>query len=181
MRGRAQRGYTLIELLVVIAIITLIAAIATPALTNTDEGRLEQAAADVASAVRFAHSEAIRTGEPYGIHAEQSAQRIRVYHLDTSVNPFVVEYNNYDPLTKQLYDLRFNTSATDVALSSFYFKFQGSFSPQQYLGFSGGTGLPKFNDGGTVRMLESGYVDLSHEGVTRRIRISPMTARVTVQ
>lgn len=181
MKAREQRGYSLTELIIVISILGVVAAIAIPGLSSDDTGKLELASAEVADAVRFAHSEAMRTGEPHGIHAQQSNQRIRAYRLDTSVNPFVINYDLYDPLTKQLYDLNFGTGTTDVTVSSVYFKFKGSFFPTSYLGFSGGTGLPKFNDSGTVRMLETAFIRLGHDGHTMTISISPMTGRVTVQ
>lgn len=178
---RRERGYSLIEMVIVVAILSAIAAVAVPGFSSNDESKLELAVADIADAIRFAHSEAIRTGEPHGINADYFAKRIRVYHLDTSVDPFVLHYDMYDPLTKQLYDLRFNTGANDVEIASVYIKFKGAFFPTSFLGFSGGTGLPKYNGSGTVRMLETAYIDLSLDGVTKRISVSPMTARVTVQ
>lgn len=173
-----QQGYTLLEMLIVAAIIVLIATLALPSLSTDDLDSLDAATSEVVGAVRFAHSEAIRTGVPHGVHADQAGQRIRIYRLDTSVNPVVAVYDVYDPLTKQLYDLSFNG---DVAISGVYFKFEGFIWAQSFLGFSGGTGLPKYNDSGTIRMLETAYVRLSQNGVERTINISPMTGRVTVQ
>ena len=46
---------------------------------------------------------------------------------------------------------------------------------------AGATGVPKYNDSGTIRMLESGHIRLSHDGMTRTVAVSPLTARVTVQ
>ena len=173
-------GLTLVELLVVVVIMGVVAAVAIPSLSPDNHSELKLAAADVAAAVRFAHSEAIRTGEPHGVHAQQSNQRIRIYRLDTSVNPFALHYDIRDPLTKQLYDLKFGAATTDVTISSAILKFEGLFGSRDYLGFTGGTGLPKYNDAGTVRMLETGTIVLSHNGAQKSIRISPMTGRVTV-
>lgn len=181
MRGESEQGYTLIELLIVVGLMGLIAAVAVPALFTNDEGALDRAAEQVASAFRFAHAEAIRTGRPHGVVANQTSQFIKIYRLDDTVNPPVVHYDVYDPLTKQLYDLRFNSENLAPSISQIYFKFQGFFSPQSFLGFSGETGVPKYNDNGTIRMLENAYIRLSHDGVTRTITVSPLTARVTVQ
>lgn len=176
--AKKSQGYTLTELIIVITILGIIAAIAIPSSPGTDDSGLELAATEVASAVRFAHSEAIRTGVPHGVHANQAGQQIRIYRLPVPGAPI---YDVYDPLTKQLYDLNFSTGGSDVAIDSVYFKFKGFWFPQSYLGFTGGTGLPKYNDLGTMRMLETGYIRLDYRGAQTTIDISPMTGRVTVQ
>lgn len=177
MSARCVQGYTLIELIVVITILALVAAVAVPGLSNNDESKLDVVATDVASAIRFAHSEAIRTGEPYGVYASQSNQRIRIYRLPVST-PI---YDVYDPLTKQLYDFDFGSDPSGVEISIVYIKFDGMWVPRNYLGFSGGAGTPKYNDSGTIRMLETGRIVLGYHDAERTIEISPMTGRVTVQ
>ena len=181
MRARQGQGYSLIEMLIVVGLLALIAAAAAPTFQKTDDAALDRAATEVARALRFAHSEAIRTGLPHGVIADQPNQWLKVYRLDDTVNPPVVHYDVYDPQTKQLYDLRFNTGLLDAAITQVYFKFQGFFNPQSYLGFSAGTGVPKFNDSGTIRMLENGYIRLGQNELSATIRISPMTGRVTIQ
>lgn len=181
MRAHEEQGVTLIELLIVVGLLSLIAAVAIPELFSNDEAILDRAAAELASAFRFAHAEAIRTGQPHGVIGNDSDQYLKIYRLDDTVNPPVVHYDVYDPLTKQLYDLRFETDRLQPSISVIYFKFEGFFWSQDFLGFSGATGVPKYNDSGTIRMLENGYIQLSHNGLTRTIAVSPMTARVTVQ
>lgn len=171
------RGYTLTEMVIVIAIMAIIAAVAVPELSKNDESKLDAAAAEVASAMRFAHSEAVRTGEPYGVYASHSDQRIRVYRLPVST-PI---YDVYDPLTKQLMDFQFNNNTNEVELDSVVLTFHGMWGWKSYLGFEGGSGTPKYNDSGTTRMLNTGYVRLSYGDAKRTINISPMTGRVTVQ
>jgi len=181
MRVGKKQGYTLIELVIVVGIVGIIAAVAAPALLNDNEPILDRAAVELASAYRFAHAEAIRTGQPHGVIADQSSQLVKVYRLDDSVNPPVVHYDVRNPLTKQLYELRFETDRLQPSISSIYFKFESLFGSKTYLGFAAATGVPKYNDSGTIRMLENGYIDISHDGFTRRISVSPLTARVTVQ
>lgn len=181
MGRRPKQGFTLVEVLIVVGLVGLIAVVAVPALFRDDSATLDRAAERVANAFRFAHAESVRTGKPHGIIASQSSQFVKVYRLDDTVNPPVVHYDVYEPLNKQLYDLRFNTESLAPSISAIYFKFQGFWWPQSYLGFAGTTGVPKYNDSGTIRMLQNGYIRLSHEGNSRTIAVSPLTARVTVQ
>jgi type II secretory pathway pseudopilin PulG len=165
-------------MLIVVTITGLVATLALPALYTDSDEELDAATSEVVGAIRFAHSEAIRTGVPHGVYASFGTQQIRIYRLPVPGTPI---YDVYDPLNKQLYEFDFSASVSDVALDSVYFKFKGFIFPQSYLGFSGGTGLPKYNDSGTVRMLETAYVRLGYNGAQRTIIISPMTGRVTVQ
>lgn len=181
MGRRPKQGFTLVEVLIVVGLVGLIAVVAVPALFRDDSATLDRAAERVANAFRFAHAEAIRTTQPHGVTADDSNQSLKIYRLDDTVNPPVVHYDVYDPLSKQLYDLRFETESLEPSISDIYFKFEGFWLAQDFLGFAGKTGVPKYNDSGTIRMLESGYIELSHDGITRRITVSPMTARVTVQ
>ena len=172
-----QSGYTLVEMLLVIGLLVLIAALAAPTFTDNKESKLDVATADVAGAIRFAQSEAIRTGVPHGVNADFFTKRIKIYRLPVAT-PI---YDVYDPLTKQLYDLDFSVGQSDVTIGSIYFKFENFFFPTSFLGFSGGTGLPKYNDSGTIRMLETAFVRLDYMGAQRTINVAPMTGRVTVQ
>ena len=181
MRPQRAQGYSLIELLLVIGVLGLIAAVAVPAFDGDNDISLDRAAADVAAAMRFAHAEAIRTGKPYGVIASTSSQTVRVYRLNDDVNPPVVVYDVYNPLTKQLYDLNFGADNSEVVIENYYFKFQNVSSGLSFVGFSGETGVPKYNDSGTIRMLETGYIRLGLDGLTRTISVAPMTGRVTVQ
>lgn len=181
MRGQRAHGYSLVELLIVIGLLTLIAAIATPALHDDGDATLDRAAANVAAAIRFAHAESIRAGKPYGVSVSTSEQRVRVYRLDGSVSPPAVVYDVRDPVTKQLYELQFGDGNSDVVIQSYYFKFKGLFGGQSFVGFAAATGVPMYDNAGTIRLLETGNVQLALDGLTRTISVSPMTARVTVQ
>ena len=176
-----QGGLTLVELLVVIGLLAVIAAIAVPAFDETDEAPLDRAATEVAAALRFAQSEAIRTGSKYGVIGDTSTSTLRVYRLDETVNPPVVVYDAYDPFTKQLYSLSLPDSHSDLRLVSATFTFESVASPLWFVGFSGETGVPTYSDSGVLRMLESGFFRIELDDQARIISVAPTTGRVTVQ
>lgn len=111
MSLRGNRGYTLLELVIVISLLALIAAIAAPGMSETDE-ELDLAAQNFAEAIRFARSESIRTGEPHGFRFLPNQYRIRVFRTDTSGSPWTWIYDVYHPVTKQLYDYTFPPELT---------------------------------------------------------------------
>jgi len=178
---RRRCGYTLVEMLIVVSLIALIAALAAPAINSNDEIKLDGAAGEVAALIRFAQAEAIRTGNAYGAIADTINDTVRAYRLDENPNPPVIVYDVINPLTKQPYDLKFGSDADDVAVEAAYFKYVNYFFPMSFVGFSGETGLPKFNDAGTIRMLENGYIRLGSDGQSRTISVAPVTGRVTIQ
>ena len=100
-----SRGLTLIELLMVLIILAITASVAVPALNPASYYQLDAGAAEIANAIRFARSESIRTGEPYGFHQQSTQNRIRVFRANTQTIPWSPVYDVYHPLSKQLYDI----------------------------------------------------------------------------
>lgn len=181
MRRRSEQGYSLLELLIVIGLLALVAAIAAPALNGPDETTLDRAAAEVAAALRFAQAEAKRTSQAYGVIGDTAASTLKVYRLDDSVNPPVVAYDIYDPFTKQLYTLTLKATDGDLSLTSATFTYENVGSALTFVGFAGETGVPKYNDSGTLRLLSNGYFRVELDGLARSITVAPITGRVTIQ
>jgi len=151
--------------------------------TSVDsEQALDAAAGEVASAFRFARSEAIRTGAPHGVIASTTSQRVQVYLLDESVSPPVVQYTVRHPVDKKLYDLNFATDPMleSVTVTSAFFWYSGVLFPQSFVGFNP-DGTPKYNSSGTIVMLTSGAITLAAGADTRMVSVAPMTGRVTIQ
>jgi prepilin-type N-terminal cleavage/methylation domain-containing protein len=179
-----QVGYTLVELSVVVVILAVVAAAVIRSQTSADVApTLDAAAEEVAAALRFARSEAIRNGEPHGVDASTSTQRVRIYRLDTSVSPPVPDYSSVrHPVDKQLYHLDFSTHPllAPVAMTTVAVWWVGLGVGTSFVGFSP-SGTPKYDSGSGIKMLSFASITLEAGGETREIKVAPMTGRVTVE
>lgn len=175
---KIQKGFSYIEIVIVVIILGVVAAAAIPNLSSTDPVKLDNAANEVAEAIRFAQAEAVRSKISRGINTDATNERIRVYSLPASTPTFDV----YHPIDKKLYDLQLKTDTylAGVDLVSASFVFSGASSSSTNLDFSA-EGYPKVTSSGADYMLTSGTITLSYHGKLRIISIAPMTGRVTIQ
>jgi len=175
-----SRGVTLVELLVVVAIIGVVAVAATPFLSSANPQKLDYAASEFASAMRFARSEAMRTGEPYGFREQTSAMWIRVFRADTGTSPWDLVYDVYHPVSRQLYDIRLYdhplAAADSLSHNSVY---RGTCDKPGDVYFDG-NGTPWCANPETV-LLEQFVTTLSLGGHTRVVTLDGISGRVTVR
>lgn len=175
-----QAGYTLTELIIVVTILAIVAAIAVPATASNESERLELAAQEIAAAMRFARSEALRTGEPHGFRQQSGAKRIRVFRLDQGTSPATLVYDVYHPVDKQLYDFDLNLQSLAAADSlSRTAVFRGNCNQQGNVYFDA-NGTPWCADPGTV-LLDTFEVDLIMGSSRRTVILDDITGRVAVQ
>jgi Tfp pilus assembly protein FimT len=173
-----QYGLSYIEIVIVVIILGVVAVAAMPMLSSNDPAKLDNAANEVANAIRFAQAEAIRTKISYGINTDATNERIRVYRLSGTTPT----YDIYHPIDKKLYNIqmKMDTYVAGIDLVSANFVFGGASTSSTNLDFSA-EGSPKVTSAGRDYLLTSGTITLSYQGQQRVISIAPMTGRVTIQ
>lgn len=180
-----QPGFTLWELLVVIAILGIAAAVAIPSLSPSAAHKLDLAAEEVADALRYARSEALRTGVAHSATTDLlGSGRITLHRLDTS-GPFPVSAAILQqPFDKKNYDFNVTTAPMTAGVV-----FTNTSKPFEYalLGkhndvYFDTNGVPFYIDtSGTFYRLINSSIQLSYRGLTRTVVLAPVTGRVTIQ
>lgn len=183
--GTTYSGFTFIEVLVAVMVLGIVLVAATPRLSGADSARLELAASEVAAAVRFARSEAMRTGEVHAIFIDETNERVTVEKTDLSTKPASAESILYHPIAKQPYDFNLTTNAAtrdvviDNAAAPFQFPAAGS---QRRLMFDA-AGVPVFIDTvvSATYLLSSAEVTLARGELDLGVVVQPFTGRVTIE
>lgn len=181
MGTRRISGYTLLELVIVVSVVALIAAIAAPAINSTGpDKQLALIANEFADAMRYARSEAIRTGEPHGFRFLTTQYRIRVFSADTSASPWTWIWDIYHPVNKQLYDYTFPANMAGAAIPVTHFPvYRGTCDRQGAIYFNA-NGTPRCLEPETV-LLDSYRLDIVVGASTASVSLDGITGRVTVQ
>ena len=181
MRVTTQQGYTLVELVIVVGIIALIAAIAIPAATSTSSDKqLELAAAEFASAIRFARSESIRTGEPHGFRFLTDQYRVRVFTADTSGSPWTWVWDVYHPVRKQLYDYTFPAELAGTGVPVTHVPVYRGTCDRQGVVYFDKQGTPWCLEPENI-LLDSYRLDIASDTSQLSVNLDGITGRVTVQ
>ena len=185
MWAQRERGYTLLELVIVVAILGIVAVVAIPSLSPERDRKLDLAAEEIASAIRFAHSEAIRTGEGHGLTISQATQKVTVKNYDISVAPIITLGTLVHPISKQVYDFNINTSSVTngvtISNSSDVFNYGPEGRRRSLIFDAHGTPIWIVGSDPTRHLLVDGIVELSYGGQQRYVDIAAITGRVTIQ
>lgn len=180
-----QRGYSLIELLVVAGIVSVLAAVALPELRSSENERLDLAASRVGAAIQFARAEAMRTGEAHGVTISQVAQTVTAVKWDLSTDPATALYTLTDPLSKQAYDFNINvttsTAGVQIANTQDAFSFTGLGRRRSVMFDANGTPMWTVTAGPSTYALSDADVLLNLGDQQRRVTISPLVGRVTIE
>ena len=177
---RLYSGYSLVEVLTVVFLLSVLATVAIPNLSASDAKKLDLAVEEFAQAIRFARSEAIRTGAARGIRRQSSQNRIRVFSVDTSVTPWAAVYDVYHPVSKALYDVDLDDhpfARVDAMNSATGWR--DTCNAVSYLWFDA-LGVPRCLDPNTV-LAETFATELILGGERRTLVVDSVTGRVHVQ
>jgi prepilin-type N-terminal cleavage/methylation domain-containing protein len=109
----AARGFTLVEMLTVTTLLAIVAAAAIPLLSSNDPQKLNVAAEETANTLRFALSEARRTGGYVLVDGKTTAGRLQLFYSNSTaqVPPVAGTAVINDPVTKRAAVLNVNASA----------------------------------------------------------------------
>jgi prepilin-type N-terminal cleavage/methylation domain-containing protein len=175
----ATSGFTLVEMLVSIAILGIIAAAVIPLLSSNDPQKLSVAAEETANMLRYALSEAKRTGSYVLVDGKSATGQLSLYNSDSSGN--LISAIN-DPLTKRAAILSVSGSPFSLGvILAPQFRAGGSAWPQLLIG-PGLSQLQAF-DGATVNkgaLQPNSGVLLSYGGQSITVSLNEATGLVSL-
>jgi prepilin-type N-terminal cleavage/methylation domain-containing protein len=175
----AASGFTLVEMLVSITILGIIAAAMIPLLSSNDPQKLSVAAEETANMLRFALSEASRTGTYVLVDGKSATGQLGLYNSDSSGN---LSSAINDPLTKRAAILNVSGSPFSQGVSlAPQFRAGGSAWPQLLIG-PGLSQLQAF-DGAAVNkgaLQPNSGVLLSYGGQSITVSLNEATGLVSL-
>lgn len=185
MRGPGELGYSLVELLIVIGLLALIAAVASPGFPSDDEAKLTRAASEVATALRFARSEALRTGQAHGLTVSHTSNDVTVRSYQITSFPVSALETVRHPITKQPYNFNVNedkgTEGVEIAGSSPVFEYETVGHQDSLIFDENGTPIWMAGASGVAHRLADGTITLRYKDDVQSVGLSPTTGRVTIQ
>ena len=180
MKEVPSQGFSLLELLLVLMVLGIVAVAAVPSLSSGDHKRLELATSEIARAIRYARSEALRTGEPRGFQLQLTEPRIRVVSADTSTNPWTPRYDVEHPGVHNFYDIDLTgRSYAGIDGITRNAVFHGNCNNHDLVYFDA-DGMASCGDSGGA-LVDQYDVTLSFGSRSRVVSLYGITGRVTVQ
>ncbi len=178
--NRLRYGYTLVELSLVVLILAIMAAAVVPSLMPADSGKLDAAAQEIADAIRFARSEAMRLRQPHGFRVVFPERKVRVYRPNTGVVPWLPEYDVYHPVSKKPYTIYLDQELFASADSiSGIREYRATCDQKPYVYFDV-DGVPRCLNPHEV-LLKTYDVTLTSGSNQRVVSLKPITGQVTIE
>ena len=185
MKKIAKSGFTLVEMLIVIVILGIVAKVAIPMLSSNDPQKLSVAAEETANLLRFALSEANRTGGYVLVDGKTTSGQLALYYSNASaqIPPSVGTAAVIDPLTKRAMVLDITNSAFSQGVTlTPIFMFSMSNSATQLLIGPGTANLEVFNGSSVDKgpLYPNSQVLLSYGSQSIAVSINEITKLVTL-
>lgn len=189
--ARIPRGHTLVEMLIALSIVAVVAGVAARGLSSSDAGQLDAAAEDVAGALRFARTEAMRTRTWHGVDfsiPSGDERRIRLFRVPSGTGTPAFDVRH--PVSKSAFDIALSTQpgtgTVTLGPASFHYR-TGSATTvtREWVAFDE-RGTPDYYPdadgyaayGDAVRINS---VLLTQAGRTRQVLLDPVTGRVSTR
>jgi prepilin-type N-terminal cleavage/methylation domain-containing protein len=184
MNRIAACAFTLVELVTTVAILAVVATVAIPLLSSGDPQKLSVAAEETANTLRFALSEAKRTGGYVLVDGKTTSGQLKLFYSSSTaqVPPTVGTAVVNDPLTKRaaVLDVTGSAFSRGVALLP-QFRAGGQIRPQLLIG-PGVSPLQGFDGvGNNFGVLQANSsVTLSYGSQSVVVGINELTGLVTL-
>ena len=182
LNGVCRRGgFSLVELLAVILVLGITATVLVPQFSSVNPQQLDYAAREVAEAIRFARSEAVRLSEARGFTFDTTQKRIRVFRPVTPSQPGEpVVFDVRDPVSKRFFDVdldELNYAKVDALTRSSVYHGTCDKPTDAYFDADGVAWCAKPDN----VLLEQQDLTLKLSTHTRVVHLDGITGRVTVQ
>ena len=180
------RGHTLVELLVVLAILGIVAQLALPQMEPASALRADAAAREVAQALRFAQSEAQRTGAWYMASCDTAGNSVGIARVNLKALPPAPDLAApvLHPIDKKDYQIVFSSaqSTTGASIASCAFTYaDGKTVPQLVFGADGAAvNLTGPNAPDIKPLTGSSQIVVAAGRVRRAVQVSAPSGRVTI-
>lgn len=170
-------GFTLLELVIIAGLLALTAALAIPDSRSRDDSVTENAAQQIAQAIRHARDESIRTGTWHQVAVAKDGL-IELSELVATVIPLVTNDVTH-PVTRQPYQFEpYSASGTQgVRYRAAFQTASGVFESVLF----DPDGHPKRLDASGHDLVLSGSVTVTRGLASYRVTLSPGSGRVTVE
>lgn len=179
----SNRAFTLVEVLAVVLILAIVGLGATlfSGGANRDLA-LEASAREVAEALRFARSEALRVGAPRGVEVLGAPGRVDVFEPNLAGGSIGGSTLLTDPLSKHPYSFLVSEApgAKRVRITDLVATFEFAGLGRRPRVLFDAQGIPFYLQTGARHPLTSAQVTLGLDGAQRLVRLSPV-GRVTVE
>jgi len=176
-----RAGFTLTEMLIVVAALAALASVAVPLLLGPDPERVELAAVELVQALRFARSEAERTGVPHGVRIDAATEQVQLFRLDLSTMPPTHDFAIYHPVHRGLFVLDYSTDpqTSGVQITAATLTFTAACSELKDLVFDE-RGTPLCSNPVSVG-LTAATINVGNGQTTRLVNVAGVTGRVVLQ